>query len=104
MRSGGGWSTILYTLRKAREAGGLWRFYRRMRLRNACKTCAVGMGGQRGGMRNEVGNHLEVCKKSFQAQAADMMPPIGEDFFARHAHADLLQWTPKQLEDAGRIG
>lgn len=104
MRSGGGWSTILYSLRKARESGGLLRFYRRMRLRNTCKTCAVGMGGQRGGMRNEVGTHLEVCKKSFQAQAADMMPPVAEDFFQRHSHADLLHWTPKQLEDAGRIG
>jgi molybdopterin-dependent oxidoreductase alpha subunit len=104
MRSGGGWSTILYSLRKARESGGLLRFYRRMRLRNACKTCAVGMGGQRGGMRNEVSDHLEVCKKSFQAQAADMMAPIGEDFFQSHTHEALLRWTPKQLEDAGRIG
>ena len=104
MRSGGGLPTILYSIRKARESGGLLHFYRRMRLRNTCKTCAVGMGGQRGGMRNELSDHLEVCKKSFQAQAADMMPPIDESFFTRHSHEDLLQWTPKQLEDAGRIG
>ena len=45
MRSGGGLSTLLYSLRKARESGGLLKFYRRMRLRNTCKTCAVGMGG-----------------------------------------------------------
>ena len=91
MRSGGGLSTILYSLRKARESGGLLKFYQRMRLRNTCKTCAVGMGGQRGGMRNELSDHLEVCKKSFQAQAADMMPPIDAAFFERHSHQDLLR-------------
>jgi molybdopterin-dependent oxidoreductase alpha subunit len=103
MRSGGGFPALVYSLRKARESGGVLRFYRRMSLKNACKTCAVGMGGQRGGMRNEVGTALEVCKKSFQAQAADMMPGIPESFFAQHAHADLLRWDNKQLEDAGRI-
>lgn len=104
MRSGGGLPALLYSLRKAREAGGVLRFYRRMRLKNACKTCAVGMGGQRGGMRNELGNALEVCKKSFQAQAADMMPVVPEAFFVRHPHSALLGFDHKQLEDAGRIG
>jgi len=104
MRSGGGWPSILYGVRKARESGGLLRFYRRMRLKNACKTCALGMGGQRGGMRNETSHGLEVCKKSFQAQAADMQPPIPADFFTVHSHAELSTWDHKQLEDAGRIG
>ena len=53
--AGGGVAAITYALRKGREAGGLWRLYRRMRSRNACKTCALGMGGQRGGMVNEAG-------------------------------------------------
>ena len=70
--AGGGVAAIAYALRKGREAGGLWRLYRRMRHRNACKTCALGMGGQRGGMVNEAGHFPEVCKKSLQAQAADM--------------------------------
>ena len=35
-----------------------------MRSKNACKTCALGMGGQRGGMVNELGHFPEVCKKS----------------------------------------
>lgn len=104
MRSGGGWAALRYSWRKARESGGILNFYRRMSARNACKTCALGMGGQKGGMRNESGHALEVCKKSFQAQAADMMPPISADFFARHSHAELLDWDHKQLEDAGRIG
>jgi molybdopterin-dependent oxidoreductase alpha subunit len=104
MRSGGGWAALRYSLRKAREAGGVLQFYKRMSSRNACKTCALGMGGQHGGMRNEGGNALEVCKKSFQAQAADMMPPIADNFFDVHGHGELLRLDHKQLEDAGRIG
>jgi len=104
MRSAGGWAALRYSLRKARESGGILDFYKRMSLRNACKTCALGMGGQRGGMRNESGSALEVCKKSFQAQAADMMPPISDEFFAQHGHDELLRWDHKHLEDAGRIG
>ena len=70
--SGGGWQAIRYTFKKAREAGGYWKFYKAMRTRNACKTCALGMGGQKGGMVNEIGGFPEVCKKSLQAMAADM--------------------------------
>ena len=53
-RSGGGWQAIRYTFRKAREVGGLRKMYRALRSKNACKTCALGMGGQRGGMVNEL--------------------------------------------------
>ena len=78
----GGFPAIAYTFRKAREAGGYRKFWGRMRSRNACKTCAFGMGGQAGGMVNEAGHFPEVCKKSLQAQAGDMQPPIDEAFFA----------------------
>jgi molybdopterin-dependent oxidoreductase alpha subunit len=77
---------------------------RRMQTHNACKTCAVGMGGQGGGMRNEVGSFPEVCKKSIQAQAADMQPPIPERFFAEHSVADLECWSARRIEAAGRLG
>jgi hypothetical protein len=85
VKRGGGWPSVVYTLRKAREAGGLFRLWKAMRTRNACKTCALGMGGQRGGMVNEAGRFPEVCKKSLQAMVADMQgapsPPIsGVDF------------------------
>src|SRR5690349_15748260 len=66
LRSGGGLAAVRYTLARAREAGGIVRLTRRMTAHNACKTCAVGMGG----MRNEGGSFPEVCKKSVQAQAA----------------------------------
>ncbi|MHC4861369.1 MAG: hypothetical protein ACYTDY_14895 [Planctomycetota bacterium] len=77
----GGLPALLYVLKKGRQAGGLLALYRRLRSRNACKTCAVGMGGQRGGMVNEAGRFPEVCKKSVQAQAGDMGRVIGEDWF-----------------------
>src|SRR5512136_1120065 len=104
VRTGGGVAAVRYSLDRAREAGGVLRLIQRMRTHNACKTCAVGMGGQRGGMRNEAGSFPEVCKKSIQAQAADMQPPIDEAFLATHAFATLEHWTSRQLEHAGRIG
>jgi molybdopterin-dependent oxidoreductase alpha subunit len=104
MKAGGGFAAVRYTLEKARETGGVLRLTRRMRSHNACKTCAVGMGGQGGGMRNETGSFPEVCKKSIQAQAADMQPPIPERFFAEHSVADLECWTARRIEAVGRLG
>jgi len=83
-RSGGGFGAVRYSLSKARAAGGLLPFASRMTSHNTCKTCAVGMGGQGGGMRNEAGSFPEVCKKSIQAQAADMQRPIDEAFVRTH--------------------
>jgi molybdopterin-dependent oxidoreductase alpha subunit len=101
--AGGGIAAIAYSLRAGRQAGGLWRLYRRMRRRNACKTCALGMGGQRGGMVNEAGHFPEVCKKSLQAQAADMQGPIGEEVLRQHPLARLARMTPASLEALGRL-
>ncbi len=101
--SGGGWPAILYTLRKARQAGGFWKLYKAMRSRNACKTCALGMGGQKGGMVNERGHFPEVCKKSLQAQASDMQAAIPEDFWATYSIAQLQRFTPRELETRGRL-
>jgi len=103
-RAGGGLAAVGYSLRKARDAGGLLPFARRLRSHNACKTCAVGMGGQQGGMVNEAGRFPEICKKSVQAQAADMQPPIPETFFQTHDVAALERLTSRELEAAGRLG
>src|SRR2546422_10992546 len=81
MRSGGGFAALFYVLRKGREAGGIVRLYRRLRTRNACKTCGVGMGGQQGGMTNEAGHFPEVCKKAGQAQAGGMAGAIARGGF-----------------------
>ena len=104
LKTGGGWPAIRYSLERARDAGGLWRLYRRLARRNACKTCALGMGGQRGGMTNEAGAWPEVCKKSIQAQAADMQPAIPPETFERISLAGFLTMDHRTLEFMGRIG
>jgi molybdopterin-dependent oxidoreductase alpha subunit len=73
---------------------------RRLRSHNACKTCALGMSG----MVDERGSFPEVCKKSVQAQVADMQPPIDEGFFHAHDVDALARLTGRELEAAGRIG
>ena len=103
LSAGGGWQAIRYTFRKGIESGGLWKLYRALRSRNACKTCALGMGGQHGGMVNEKGVFPEVCKKSIQAMSADMQPAITADFWAKHPIAQIRNWSPRQLESSGRL-
>jgi molybdopterin-dependent oxidoreductase alpha subunit len=99
----GGWASVSYVLRKAREAGGLRPLLSRLRSRNACKTCALGMGGARGGMVNEAGRFPEVCKKSVQVQAGDMAAPIDEAFFRRTSFAELERMSPFELQRLGRL-
>ncbi|KAA1260829.1 putative formate dehydrogenase [Rubripirellula obstinata] len=101
--SGGGFRAILYTWKKGREAGGVWKLYKALRSRNSCKTCALGMGGQKGGMVNEQGAFPEVCKKSMQAMAADMQPGIDPNFWKRNSIEDLKKLSPRELESLGRI-
>jgi len=103
VKSGGGWQAIRYVFQKGREAGGIWKLYKAMRAKNACKTCALGMGGQRGGMVNEAGRFPEVCKKSVQAMAADMQPAIASEFFEKNSIDELARLTPRELEACGRI-
>ena len=102
MTSAGGWKAIGYTLHTANRVGwmALWRA---MRSRNACKTCALGMGGQMGGMVNEAGHFPEVCKKSLQAMAADMQNGISPEFFARYSISQLRSLSPRELESCGRL-
>ncbi len=102
-KSGGGWQAIKYTLQKSREAGGFWRLWKAMRSKNACKTCALGMGGQQGGMVNEARHFPEVCKKSLQAMVADMQGAIKREFFSTYSIAQLQQFTPRELEACGRL-
>ncbi len=101
--AGGGWPAIWYSWKKGREAGGVMRLYRALSTKNACKTCALGMGGQQGGMRNEAGKWPEVCKKSIQAMTADMQGAIPEQLFTDTSIAQLQTLTPRELEHLGRI-
>jgi molybdopterin-dependent oxidoreductase alpha subunit len=100
---GGGWQAVAYTWRKAREVGGVGKLWKAMRSKNACKTCALGMGGQSGGMVNEAGHFPEVCKKSLQAMAADMQGAIKPEFFSTYSIAQLQAFSPRELESCGRL-
>lgn len=104
VRNAGGLRAVWYVLKKALQSpAGIFTFYRRLRARNACKTCALGMGGQSGGMVNEAGHFPEVCKKSVQAQAGDMQPGITENFFATTPVRALERFSPRELEELGRL-
>jgi molybdopterin-dependent oxidoreductase alpha subunit len=103
IKAGGGWPAVFYTLRKGREVGGLWKLWKAMRTKNACKTCALGMGGQAGGMVNEQGHFPEVCKKSLQAMAADMQGGIRNEFWRTYSIAQLQAFSPRELETCGRL-
>lgn len=101
-RSGGGWKAIGYSMKLARRVG-FWNMWKAMRSKNTCKTCAVGMGGQLGGMINEGGHFPEVCKKSFQAMASDMQGALRTDVIERLSLNQLRAMTSRQLELSGRI-
>ncbi len=101
-RSGGGWKAIGYSLQLFRRVGWL-KMWKAMRSHNTCKTCAVGMGGQLGGMVNEAGYFPEVCKKSFQAMASDMQGAIKPEFFEQTSITQLRAMTSHQLETCGRL-
>ena len=101
--TGGGWRAVLYTFKKAREAGGMWALWKAMRSKNACKTCALGMGGQSGGMVNEAGHFPEVCKKSFQAMVADMQGAVKPSFFETYSMPQLQRFSPREMEHSGRL-
>ncbi|MFQ5461910.1 MAG: FdhF/YdeP family oxidoreductase [Phycisphaerae bacterium] len=92
-----------YAFKTARQAGGIVKFVRALASRNACKTCALGMGGQRGGMVDERAHFPEVCKKSMQAMAADMQAGIPAELFSRYTIKELGSLSPREAEQLGRL-
>jgi len=99
---GGGGKKVLYTLATVRRIG-LRNSARALSTKNACKACGLGMGGQRGGMTNELGEFPAVCNKSIQAQSTDIQPPIPAEVF-RHSLAELRELDGQELEQLGRLG
>ena len=99
---GGGTKKILYTLSTARRIG-LLDSAKALSANNACKACGLGMGGQHGGMTNEIGEFPSVCNKSIQAQSTDIQPPIPQQVF-EHSLAEFRDLSAYELEHLGRLG
>ncbi|MDC9825895.1 FdhF/YdeP family oxidoreductase [Devosia sp. ZB163] len=98
---GGGPKKLLYTVETIRKIG-IGKAAKALTAHNACKACAYGMGGQRGGMTNELGEFPSVCNKSVQAQSTDIQPPIPNEAFL-HPLGDLQQLSGREMERLGRL-
>ena len=61
------------------------------------------MGGQAGGMTNELGEFPAVCNKSIQAQSTDIQAPIPDALFD-YSLADFRALSAHELEHLGRLG
>jgi molybdopterin-dependent oxidoreductase alpha subunit len=98
---GGGAKKVLYTLETLRRIG-VGKAAKALTSHNTCKACAYGMGGQRGGMTNELGEFPSVCNKSVQAQSTDIQPPIPNGIF-EHTIGELAELSGRELEKLGRL-
>lgn len=98
---GGGPKKVLYTLETLRRIG-VGKAAKALTSKNACKACAYGMGGQRGGMTNELGEFPSVCNKSVQAQSTDIQPAIPKEIF-EHSIAELQELSGREMEKLGRL-
>ena len=98
---GGGPKKILYALNTARKMG-LRKSAKALTSNNACKACGLGMGGQAGGMVDELGDFPSVCNKSVQAQSTDIQPAIPLRVLA-HPLADFAELDGHELEHLGRL-
>ncbi|HKX79825.1 MAG TPA: FdhF/YdeP family oxidoreductase [Novosphingobium sp.] len=99
---GGGTKKILYALRTATRMG-VKNSAKALTSKNACKACALGMGGQAGGMTNELGEFPAVCNKSIQAQSTDIQSAI-PDVVLEHPLGDFAELDGHDLEHLGRLG
>jgi molybdopterin-dependent oxidoreductase alpha subunit len=99
---GGGPKKVLYTLQTVASIG-VGKAAKALSAKNTCKACAYGMGGQNGGMTNELGEFPSVCNKSVQAQSTDIQPAIPREVLA-HPIADLQELTGREMERLGRLG
>ena len=99
---GGGFKALKYSL-KASYTVGFRNMFRVLFSKNTCKTCAFGMGGQKGGMTDEDGNYPEVCKKNFQAQLTDIQKAIPHKLFEKKSIDEFKNTAARLLERSGRL-
>lgn len=98
---GGGAKKILYTLNTLKKIG-IKKSAKALLSNNTCKACGLGMGGQLGGMTNELGEFPSVCNKSIQAQSSDIQAAIPNEIF-KHSVDELRELSPHELEHIGRL-
>jgi len=98
---GGGPKKLLYAADTIIRMG-VGKSAKALTAHNTCKACAYGMGGQMGGMTNELGEFPSVCNKSVQAQSTDIQPGIAHDTFD-HTIEELSRLTGRQMEKLGRL-
>lgn len=98
---GGGAKKVLYTLETLRRIG-VGKAAKALTSKNTCKACAYGMGGQQGGMTNELGEFPSVCNKSVQAQSTDIQPAIPREIFEHPIH-ELADLSGREMEKLGRL-
>jgi molybdopterin-dependent oxidoreductase alpha subunit len=98
---GGGPKKLLYTVETIRRIG-VGKAAKALTSRNTCKACGYGMGGQLGGMTNELGEFPSVCNKSVQAQSTDIQPAIPAEVFG-HPLSDLQELSGREMERLGRL-
>ena len=98
---GGGTKKLLYAADTILRMG-VGKSAKALTARNTCKACAYGMGGQMGGMTNELGEFPSVCNKSVQAQSTDIQPGIAHAVFNRTID-DLSRLSGREMEKLGRL-
>ena len=98
---GGGVKKVLYTLNTVRKMG-VQKTAKALNSHNTCKACALGMGGQLGGMTNESGEFPSVCNKSVQAQSSDVQAAIPLEIF-NHTIKELQELDGREMEHLGRL-
>lgn len=99
---GGGTKKFLQALRTAQRMG-LKNSAKALASKNACKACALGMGGQAGATTDELGEFPAVCDKSIQAQSTDIQQPIPLAILTSPL-SDFAELSGHELEHLGRLG
>lgn len=102
LKSVGGFHSIKYALSMFSKLGFIDLLNSMLR-KNTCKTCALGMGGQKGGMTNELGHFPELCKKTLQAMKSDMAGGIDDLFLKTTSIENFAKMSPRELDALGRI-
>ncbi len=101
MRRGGGLPVIQYWIEKTLAHRLL--LWQKLNHHSACKSCAWGTGGQRGGFRNEAGEPLQRCAKGVEAVAGDLQSAVTPGFLERTPLTRLRTLTSQQAERLGRL-